>query len=129
MTSVPLPVGPDRKRLHADLLTIQRRIGEVRVTAESDDGLVTATVGGRGELVELALDPRVYRDPDSRLLARLITETIRRAGALAADQVFALSRAVLAPRANRADTDLGFDVVLRQLEREMSQEDRHDQPR
>ncbi|MFE9207257.1 YbaB/EbfC family nucleoid-associated protein [Micromonospora sp. NPDC007230] len=117
-TGIADATGIDRRRLHQDLLTVQQRLAEVRATAESHDGLISATVGGRGELLELALDPRIYRDPDSRALAREITDTIHRARKLAADQAFALTRRVLAPGADRAETDLGFDPLLQHLDRE-----------
>jgi DNA-binding protein YbaB len=40
-----------------------------------------AVVGPRGQLVELEIDPRVYRRPDSQALAAAIVATATRAGA------------------------------------------------
>ena len=62
----------------------------VQVTETSDDGLVAVTVGPRGELVRLDLDPRIYRRPDSRQLADTITATVQRAARAAEDQVVQL---------------------------------------
>lgn len=62
----------------------------VQVTETSDDGLVAVTVGPRGELVRLDLDPRIYRRPDSRQLADTITATVQRAARAAEDRVVQL---------------------------------------
>ena len=74
------------QRLRSGMDEMQRRLAEVRVTAESDDGLVRATVGPRGHLVSLSLDPRVGRlDADD--LARKITTTVQEATSQSVDQV------------------------------------------
>ncbi|MGI5212376.1 YbaB/EbfC family nucleoid-associated protein [Plantactinospora sp. CA-290183] len=65
------------RRLTEDVLAMRDGIDRIRVTAESADELVAATVGGRGELIDLKLDPRIYRDPDATALARTIADTIR----------------------------------------------------
>ena len=50
-----------------DLQRTARRVAGSRPS--SDDGLVTATVGPRGQLVTLQLDRRAYRDHDPDQLA------------------------------------------------------------
>jgi DNA-binding protein YbaB len=113
----PVP-GPDELRhLRSGLRTVQDQLADVRATAESDDGLITATVGGRGELLTLDLDPRIYRTPDSRALATAITTTIRRARREAADRAATLTR-----RALSRDDDPAFDPLLRRLERDIKGE-------
>jgi DNA-binding protein YbaB len=57
----------------------QRRLLEVVGTAWSDDRMVRAVVGPRGQLVDLELDPRVFRRPDSRALSMEILATVRAA--------------------------------------------------
>ena len=42
------------------------RARRITVTRRSRDGLVSVTVGPRGDLVTLDIDPRVFRRPDSR---------------------------------------------------------------
>ncbi|MCC5578080.1 YbaB/EbfC family nucleoid-associated protein [Microtetraspora sp. AC03309] len=37
------------------------RLGELTVTSHSEDGMVTVTVGPRGQVRNIELDPRVYR--------------------------------------------------------------------
>jgi DNA-binding protein YbaB len=88
-------------------------MAEVRASAESPDGLITATVGGRGELLELTLDPRIYREHDSRALSRRILDTVKEAADLARAQVVALTRHLIPPEA----TDPRFDPLLSDLDR------------
>lgn len=59
----------------------------VQVTEKSRDGLISVTVGARGELVRLDIDPRIYRRPDSRALADTIAATIKAAAATAQERV------------------------------------------
>ena len=66
---------------------LQERARAVQVTEKSPDGLISATVGSRGELIRLDLDPRIYRQPDSRELADTITDTIKAAGVKAQERV------------------------------------------
>jgi DNA-binding protein YbaB len=64
---------------------------DVQESAESDNGLISAAVNGRGELVGLELNPRIFRVHDSRALADDIAETIRRAGKLVNERLGALA--------------------------------------
>lgn len=57
----------------------QRKVFEITGVAWSDDRLIKAVVGPRGQLVELEIDPRVYRTPNSRALATSILTTVRAA--------------------------------------------------
>lgn len=57
----------------------QRDALSVTGTAWSKDGLVKAVVGPRGHLIELDLDPRVYRTPNSKALSATILATVRAA--------------------------------------------------
>jgi DNA-binding protein YbaB len=57
----------------------QRRLTKVTGTAWSEDRMVKAVVGPRGHLVELELDPRIYRRPNSKALAATIVATVRSA--------------------------------------------------
>src|SRR4051812_33404377 len=66
--------------LHAEARAVQ-------VTETSRDGLVSVTVGARGELIRLDLDPRIYRRPDARYLADTIAETARAAAVKAQERV------------------------------------------
>lgn len=78
-------------QLRQNLGELRRELAELAVTAKSPDGLVSATVGCQGQLVELRLDPRIYRRQDSRHLSTVITQTVQDAGAEAARRVRELS--------------------------------------
>jgi DNA-binding protein YbaB len=78
MDSLPvLGGGLNHRRWRQRIRALRDFVDELTVCAHSDDGLVSATVSGRGELLALTLDPRVYRASDSRLLAELIMNTVR----------------------------------------------------
>lgn len=64
----------------------QRRMMAVTGTAWSDDRMVKAVVGPRGQLIDLEIDPRVYRKPNSKALAASILSTVRAAVDLAMKQ-------------------------------------------
>lgn len=85
----------DYPRMRAGLLTLRERLAEVRETVESDDGLITVTVGARNELLDLELDPRVFRTPDSAALAAGILGTTRRAAERVRVRLHELTRALL----------------------------------
>lgn len=57
----------------------QKELIQIKATAYSDDRLVKAVVGPRGQLVELDLDPRLYRRPNAKALSNTIVSTIRKA--------------------------------------------------
>ena len=75
------------QEIRRQLSTMQEELNAISATAKSPDGFVTATVGPRGQLIKLHLDPRVYRSPDSARLATVITETIHAATRDAAAKV------------------------------------------
>src|SRR3954462_3260008 len=52
------------------LPTTRQRLLRLTGEAWSDDRTVRAVVGPRGQLVELQIDPRVYRRPDANEVAR-----------------------------------------------------------
>lgn len=118
--------NPDTAAMRAYAEQLQQRFGEmveqapaliararaVQVTEKSRDGLVTVTVGPRGDLVRLDLDPRIYRRPDSRELADTITELIQRAVATARDQVVETFSDIIPPEQMRATVEGDLDGML-----------------
>jgi DNA-binding protein YbaB len=68
----------------------QRRMLRVKATVSSEDRLVTATVGPRGQLIDLTIDPRVYRRPNAGALAATIVATVREAAEKAMSEVQAI---------------------------------------
>ncbi len=77
-------------RLRSDLDEMQHRLAAMRVLAVSPDGLVRATVGPRGQLIDLWLDRRACRTVDSDQLARIILATVQDAAARTANEVEAM---------------------------------------
>lgn len=75
------------QRLRSGLDDIQRRLAEMQVSAESPDGLVRATVGARGQLTDLRIDRRAYRDLDPDQLGRTVVATVQDASARTTEQV------------------------------------------
>ena len=69
----------DLRRATADLPELHRRMLTVTGTAWSPDGMVKAVVGPRGHLLELDIDPRVLRHPNSKALSAGIVQTVRAA--------------------------------------------------
>jgi DNA-binding protein YbaB len=75
------------QRLRSGMDDLQQRLAELQVSAESEDGLIRATVGPRGQLIDLRLDRRIYRDMDAAELSRKIVTTTEQAAAQMAEQV------------------------------------------
>ncbi len=78
------------ERLTAQAPAIHAKARAVESTQTSRDGLICVTVGARGDLVRLDIDPRIYRRPDSRALADTIAETIQLATGKARERVVEL---------------------------------------
>jgi DNA-binding protein YbaB len=73
-TAAPPPLE-DLPALRASVLLLRDLMRDAEESSSSADGLVTATVGGRGELTGLDLDAGVYRHGDSRWLSDTIVTT------------------------------------------------------
>jgi DNA-binding protein YbaB len=81
--------------LKAGLLAVRAGLADIEGTATNDAGTITATVGGRGNVLRLSLDQRVYRDANAAALADDILATVRAAAASAADEAFHLTTEAL----------------------------------
>lgn len=93
--------------LQEELLELQQRLQELDETAYSEDGTVAATVGARGELRDLRLDPRIYRTTDAKALAATIMQTIHEASDAVTLQLIELTRP-LVPGASSEDIEQAF---------------------
>ncbi|MBO0883775.1 MAG: YbaB/EbfC family nucleoid-associated protein, partial [Mycobacterium sp.] len=56
---------------------IQEKMAKTTGVAWSNDKTIKAVVGPRGHLVDLDIDPRVFRKPDSKALSASIVSTVR----------------------------------------------------
>jgi DNA-binding protein YbaB len=108
-------VRPTLGAVH-DLYRTWDQVAAIEETAWSPDGYVTASVGARGELRDLVLDPRIYRDADADALATSIRDTVVEAARLARRQAFDALRPLLAPYATEDEADLAFDPLLHHLD-------------
>ena len=71
-------IGDLRKAI-GGLSETHKKMFQVTGVAWSDDRTIKAVVGPRGHLIELDIDPRVYRKPNSKLLSATIVDTVRKA--------------------------------------------------
>lgn len=69
----------DLRKATAGLPDLHERLLSVTGTAWSPDGMIKAVVGPRGHLLELDIDPRVLRQPNSKALSASIVQTVRAA--------------------------------------------------
>ncbi|GAB3460388.1 YbaB/EbfC family nucleoid-associated protein [Actinophytocola sediminis] len=104
-------------RLAEQVKAMRDQVDEIRGTGYSDDGLVTVVVGGRGEVRELELDPRIYRDQNSAELATKILAAISAAAEDADREATKFAEGLLAPRRpGDQEIDPMFDPVLHLLD-------------
>ncbi|MFI7440488.1 YbaB/EbfC family nucleoid-associated protein [Nonomuraea indica] len=109
-------------RMQDEAFDLHKKARAVQVTETSRDGLVSATVGPRGDLIRLDLDPRLYRRPDSRHLADTITETVARAAEKARERVVEIFEPVIPPEQMAAHIEGDIETVMRQLAERMTGE-------
>jgi DNA-binding protein YbaB len=109
------------QRLRSGLDELQQELAEMRVSADSDDGLITVTVDPRGQLVDLRLDRRVYRDLTPGQLSRTIVETTGKAVARTTERVTELMADYLPADsgAMRFVRDNNFSSLLRRQDQIM----------
>jgi DNA-binding protein YbaB len=69
----------DLRHTLANIEQTRQEMAAVTGTAWSDDRLIRAVVGPRGQLIELEIDPRIYRTPDAAWLSATILATVRAA--------------------------------------------------
>ncbi|NMO54433.1 YbaB/EbfC family nucleoid-associated protein [Actinoplanes sp. TBRC 11911] len=112
-------------RLRSDMDELQRRLASLRVTVESTNGLVRATVGPRGQLVDLQLDRRRAPTMDSDRLARAILATVQEAARRSVDQVEELMAEYLPPESSalRALRDNAFGAAMRRPDANLTERD------
>lgn len=108
------------EKLAAEGPAVAARAKAVQVTETSSDGLVTVTVGARGELVQLDIDPRVFRRPDARELADTITDTVHAAAAKAQDEVLGVFEALVPREVMQAHIAGDTDAVVEDMQQQMS---------
>jgi DNA-binding protein YbaB len=109
--------------LEKQIRTLRDALEDTTCTAETADGLIEATVTGRGQLVGLRLDPRIYRSQDCEVLASDILDAVRRASEQAQAKVAGAAGPLLVPADVPPElVDAEVDTFLHHLNRLMGQE-------
>jgi len=67
------------KQIQQELEQTQAEIAEMRVAATAGGGMVTATVTGRGDLVDLSIEPEVIDPEDAEMLVDLVIAAVQEA--------------------------------------------------
>ncbi|MFV2088610.1 YbaB/EbfC family nucleoid-associated protein [Micromonospora sp. LOL_021] len=111
-------------RMRSGAADLQQRLRAVSATVTSDDGLVTVTVGPRGQVTKVELDPRIYRRPNAAQLSTTVTETIRAATAQAMAEVEQLCRPFVPDAQFQAHMDFDLEGIFRQLDTDLPGGDR-----
>ncbi len=107
------------ERLVAEGPAVTARARAVEVTRTSPDGLVSVTVDAQGVLLDLDLDPRIYRRPDAGALADAIVEAAQHAATEARERVLECFRTLIPADQMRAHLDGDLDGVLQGMTRQM----------
>lgn len=106
----------DLEALEREVLTLRDALDDTESTAEAADGLIEATANGRGQVLGLRLDSRIYRNQDCEALAADILDAIRRASEQAQAEVARLAGNSLLPSDLPPElADLEIDPFLHQL--------------
>jgi DNA-binding protein YbaB len=117
----PGRIGPgllaDIEQLEQEVRQAQRAIDETTGTAEAADELILATVTGRGELVRLDLDPRVYREFAPDALAEEVITAVNEARSRAQRNALEILTTALPTLPAPTDDDPAFGPLLAELER------------
>lgn len=108
------------ERMRSGYGELQQKLRAVKGTATSSDGYVTATVGPRGQLLKLELDPRIYRRPNSRELASTITKTVQEATAKAQNAVEELCKPFVPDSQFQAHMNFDFNGIFQQLDSDLN---------
>ncbi len=111
------------ERMRSGAGDLQQRLKAVSASVTSDDGLVTATVGPRGQVLKVDFDPRIYRRPNSKELSATVTDTIRRATEKAMAEVETLCRPFMPNAEFQAYIDHDLDGIFRQLDADLPRPD------
>jgi DNA-binding protein YbaB len=77
--SAILNLAQELRQTLGNIADTQRKMLAVTGIAWSEDRTIKAEVGPRGQLIDLEIDPRVYRKPNSKALAATILSTVRAA--------------------------------------------------
>ena len=107
------------ERIAAEGPAVTARARAVEATRTSPDGLVSVTVDSQGVLLDLDIDPRIYRQPDVNKLSASIVETVQFAASDARDKVLDCFATLVPPEQMRAHLEGDLDGVMENMTRQM----------
>jgi len=67
----------DAPRLAQQFREVQGRLAAVRVVGEAGAGQVRATFDGKGDLVEVHIDPALVQSGDTEMIEQLVTAAVQ----------------------------------------------------
>lgn len=67
------------QKMKEDYERLEEELGDERVEASAGGGMVTAVATGRGELLEVRIDPQVVDPEDVEMLQDLVVSAVREA--------------------------------------------------
>jgi len=67
------------QQMQARMAEVQAELEELRVTGTSGGGMVTATLNGKQELLEIKIDPQVIDPADKEMLEELVVAAVTQA--------------------------------------------------
>ncbi len=80
MSGNPLPnFGDLLKKARTMQEQMQREVAALRVEASAGGGMVTVRVNGQKELLELKIDPQLYKDGDLEMIQELVKGAVNQA--------------------------------------------------
>ena len=102
------------QRMQQQLMAAEEQLADAEVEGTAGGGLVTATVSGTGELLDLAIDPKAIDPDDTESLADLILAAVRdatnNASALAAETMGPLTEGLGGSLGGVGDSNSGLDL-------------------
>ena len=102
------------QRMQQQLMAAEEQLADAEVDGTAGGGLVTATVSGTGELLDLVIDPKAIDPDDTETLADLILAAVRdatnNASALAAETMGPLTEGLGGTLGGLGDSISGLDL-------------------
>ena len=102
------------QRMQQQLMAAEEQLADAEVEGTAGGGLVTATVSGTGELLDLVIDPKAIDPDDTETLADLILAAVRdatnNASALAAETMGPLTEGLGGSLGGLGDSISGLDL-------------------
>lgn len=102
------------QRMQQQLMAAEEQLADAEVDGTAGGGLVTATVSGTGELLDLVIDPKAIDLDDTETLADLILAAVRdatnNASALAAETMGPLTEGLGGTLGGLGDSISGLDL-------------------